>query len=118
MYTIAKTFDFAAAHVLEHLPDTHPCSHMHGHNYVVVVECQSESLEPATDFVVDYRRLGFVKEWLDATFDHRCLNDVMPNWPTAENIAHDLYDIFHETEPLVSAVRVSETGKTWAEYRA
>src|SRR5215468_9371730 len=34
-YTISKFFEFSAAHHLTGLPDDHPCSRVHGHNYVV-----------------------------------------------------------------------------------
>ena len=37
MYTIAKRFAFSASHIIGGLPDKHPCSRLHGHNYEVEV---------------------------------------------------------------------------------
>jgi 6-pyruvoyltetrahydropterin/6-carboxytetrahydropterin synthase len=35
MYTITKQFSFSASHVLDHLPEGHPCARrLHGHNYI------------------------------------------------------------------------------------
>jgi 6-pyruvoyltetrahydropterin/6-carboxytetrahydropterin synthase len=44
------------------------------------------------------------------------LNNVFGFNPTAENIARHLFEIGKSFWPQVSAVRVSETDKTWAEY--
>ena len=37
MFKISKEFYFSAAHALFGLPDDHPCTRLHGHNYVVTV---------------------------------------------------------------------------------
>ncbi len=117
MYTIAKTFEFAASHQLDHLPTGHQCSRLHGHNYQVEVQLQSDRLDSA-DFVLDYGELSGFKWLIDSTLDHRHLNDVLPMRTTAENLAAYLYT---EAAKLygnkVVAVRVSETPKTWAEYK-
>ena len=44
MYRITKEFHFSASHQLSHLPDDHQCARLHGHNYIVVVELASASL--------------------------------------------------------------------------
>nr|WP_211228401.1 6-pyruvoyl tetrahydropterin synthase family protein [Glycomyces tenuis] len=76
MLTITKEFHFSASHVLEGLPSWHPCSRMHGHNYVVVLELSAapERLVPP-GFVRDYRDLDKFKQWVDKTLDHRHLNE-------------------------------------------
>ncbi|CAM5719594.1 hypothetical protein SBADM41S_05942 [Streptomyces badius] len=54
----------------------------------------------------------------DHTLDHRHLNDIIEDRnPSAENMAMWIYDQWTERYPELSAVRVSETDKTWAEYR-
>lgn len=116
MYAISKTFEFSASHQLFGLPDDHPCSRLHGHNYVVRVEFRSVHLDPRGFAGVDYRDLNPFKSWIDRTLDHRHLNDILPA-PTAENIARYLFDHLAETGPSPSSVAVSETPKTWAEYR-
>lgn len=116
MYTITKQFAFSAAHQLHGLRADHPCSRVHGHNYTVEVELRSEQLD-ATGFVVDYNDLALLKQYIDGTLDHRNLNDVLPVQTSAENLARHLYDWCAARWPQVAAVRVSETPKTWAEYR-
>jgi 6-pyruvoyltetrahydropterin/6-carboxytetrahydropterin synthase len=133
MYLITKEFEFSSAHQLHGLPEDHKCSRLHGHNYKVVVELQA----PATDengFVVDFGDLKDLKNYLDAEFDHRNLNDhpyFKGAWArddgefvdlptTAENLALVIFThcrLHFEWGPYVSEIRVSETPKTWAIFR-
>jgi 6-pyruvoyltetrahydropterin/6-carboxytetrahydropterin synthase len=118
---ITKEFTFSASHRLDSLPDGHPCSRLHGHNYVVELELSATDradLDTA-GFVLDYRDLDEFKSWVDAEIDHRHLNDLLPQGhnPSAENLAIWLYERWSARFPRLSAVRVSETVKTWAEYR-
>jgi len=114
MYLIAKRFDFSASHQLD-LGEGHPCARIHGHNYTVEIILGAEDLDDK-GMVLDYGKLAPFKEVVNG-LDHRHLNDVLPVEPTAENIAHWLYSQAIELWPnLVFAIRVSETGKTWAEY--
>lgn len=116
MFEIRKEFHFSAAHQLTHLPESHPCSRLHGHNYVVEVVLQSERLD-ANGFVVDYGDLAPLKRFIDNHFDHRNLNEVVAFPTTAENLARFLYDWCKVHWPQTVEVRVSETPKTWASYR-
>lgn len=116
MYVIRKEFHFSAGHFLEGLPSTHPCSNMHGHNYIVTVELCAAKLNQ-NGFVIDYRELEPIKKYIDSTLDHKCLNEVWPSiQPSAENIAKHLFVIFQKTFPQICAVEVSETSKTTARY--
>lgn len=121
MFTIAKRFHLAASHALHGLPDTHPCSRLHGHNYQVELVLDAERLD-AMGFVVDYRQLAPFADYLNDHLDHRHLNDVLSVQPSAELIAQALYDWCRARMPesvssRMRAVRVSETPNTWAEYR-
>jgi 6-pyruvoyltetrahydropterin/6-carboxytetrahydropterin synthase len=117
MYYISKEFHFSASHRLDHLPETHPCSRLHGHNYVVEITLRSKTLN-ADSFVIDYRELEPFKRIIDDELDQRHLNDVLPMPTTAELLAEWLYGRAKELWPsLVYSVRVSETPKTRAEYR-
>lgn len=116
MYTISKEFHFSASHILEGLPDDHPCGRLHGHNYKVTLFLASTSLDDK-GFVVDYGDLATFKQYIDAKLDHRHLNDVMDCNPTAENLARKLYlfaEVFWPEQLL--GVEVSETPKTTAVY--
>ena len=121
MYTITKQFSFEAAHHLNGLPMHHQCSRQHGHSYRVEVELQSKKLDP-TGFVRDYGDLDELAALLKLNYDHRDLNEIAPYstegiQTSAENIARALYEWCKVLWPEVSAVRVSETVKSWAEYR-
>jgi 6-pyruvoyltetrahydropterin/6-carboxytetrahydropterin synthase len=118
MYAISKRFSFSASHVIGGLPDGHPCARLHGHNYDVEVVLEAEGLD-AVGFVRDYHELSALKSFLDDTVDHKHLNDVLGHdRTTAEVIAKWLFDWCRARWPEVTCVRVSETPKTWAEYRA
>ncbi|MBD3623961.1 6-carboxytetrahydropterin synthase QueD [Roseovarius sp. PS-C2] len=117
MYTITKEFHFSASHQLFGLPDEHQCARLHGHNYIVVVELRAEELN-AHGFVRDYLDLAELKRYIDEKLDHRHLNDVLgDDGVTAERMAKHFYDWCLARWPEVSAIKVSETPKTWAEYR-
>lgn len=120
MLTITKEFHFSASHVLDRLPGWHPCARMHGHNYVVVIELRGRREElTEAGFVRDYRDLDAFKKWMDETLDHRHLNESMGGGtsPSAENLAVWIFDLWAARIPELTAVRISETPKTWAEYR-
>lgn len=117
MFKIVKEFHCCSSHQLIGLPDEHPCSRNHGHNYIIKVELKSETLNEV-GFVVDYRELGVIKEFIDDNMDHQFLNDVFAFNPTAENMCKFLYEKFHTIFPEISAVEVSETPKTNARYEA
>jgi len=116
MFIITKEFHFSASHILEGLPEGHPCSRLHGHNYVVVIELASAELDDR-GFVVDYGDLKTFKDYIDNRLDHQHLNDVLvvPS-PTAEWIAKHLYEVAKDMFHQVVSIRVSETPKTWATY--
>ncbi len=117
MFRITKEFHFSASHQLCELPDDHPCARMHGHNYIVEVELAAETLND-NGFVIDYRELKPLKHYIDDELDHRHLNDVFGHdMVTSERLAHTLYDWCKARWKQTTAVRVSETPKTWAEYR-
>ena len=117
MYRITKEFHFSASHQLHGLREDHPCARLHGHNYVVEVELSAKELN-SVGFVRDYLELAPLKSYIDDTLDHRHLNDVLgDDHVTAERMAKHLYDWCAARWEEVSAIRVSETPKTWAEYR-
>ena len=117
MYRITKEFHFSASHQLTELPSDHQCARLHGHNYIVVVELVAQDLNPH-GFVRDYQDLSALKDYIDQTLDHRHLNDVLGHdQTTAERLAKHLYDWCLPQWPEVRSVNVSETPKTWAEYR-
>lgn len=115
MYIIRKEFHCSSAHQLSGLPEEHPCSRPHGHNYIIVAELSSAKLN-AIGFVQDYRELDDIKKWIDDVMDHHDLNQAFVFNPTAENMAKHIYNKFKGSHPLLSAIEVSETPKTNARY--
>jgi 6-pyruvoyltetrahydropterin/6-carboxytetrahydropterin synthase len=119
-FSIGKRFAFSASHQLPDLPEDHKCARLHGHNYVVEVVVAATDLV-APGFVTDFGDLEPLRSYLDETFDHRHLNDVLAVPATSENLAAHIAAWFLEhLQPRISGqlirVRVSETGTTWAEY--
>lgn len=121
MYRVSKRFGFSASHVLHGLGEEHPCSRLHGHNYEIEVIAEASALDER-GFVVDFREIDDVKAWVDATLDHRHLNDVMEGQPSAEAVARLVYEWSVANLPeavatKVVAVRAWETPRAYAEYR-
>jgi 6-pyruvoyltetrahydropterin/6-carboxytetrahydropterin synthase len=118
MYTITKQFHFEASHQLDHLPEGHKCKRCHGHSYRVEVVIESPCLDDRGFCQLDYGELAPFKGLIDDNYDHRHLNDVLLVRPTAENLAKHFFVLARKISPFVTAVRVSETALTWAEYRS
>lgn len=116
MYTITKQFHFSASHQLDKLPSDHKCARLHGHNYIVEVELQSNELDQV-GFVIDYGELSAFKQYIEWEIDHRHLNDLFSFHTSAENLAKHFYDWCKGRWQQTTSVKVSETPKTWAEYR-
>ncbi|MFE2179360.1 6-pyruvoyl tetrahydropterin synthase family protein [Streptomyces sp. NPDC059455] len=119
VYRISKEFHFSASHRLDGLPPEHQCVRLHGHNYVVELELSAaaDGLD-GVGFVRDYGDLAPFRQWLDDKVDHRHLNDLLVDRsPSAENLARWMYEQWQQHFPELSAVRVRETAKAWAEYR-
>ena len=115
MDEIRKQFGFEAAHRLVGLPDGHKCGRLHGHSYKVEVVLQSAELNEH-GFVVDYGELSAFGAYLDHTFDHTYINEVVNFQTSAENLSRHFFKWCKARWSETVMVRVSETGKTWASY--
>ena len=144
MFTITRRLEFDAGHrVFMH---ESKCAHVHGHRYVVEVECAPINDLDALGRVIDFSVLKSVcGKWLDDNLDHGMIlfkdDPLAEVWtsgfdaysavefqkhylmdvnPTAENIAELLYRKF--TELLSShsirilSVTVHETPNCQAKY--
>ena len=103
--TISKRFHFSASHALGGLPPEHQCSRLHGHNYDV--EVRINGITDDVGFVVDYSLLAPFGAYLDATFDHRHLNDALSFNPTAENLGAHLATILLSILPKDALPRLN-----------
>lgn len=82
MYYIKKRLEISAAHRLS-LPYESKCTSLHGHNWIIIVECRARELDE-NGMVTDFTH---VKEMILGRLDHAVINDVISGNPTAENIA-------------------------------
>lgn len=124
MITCKKSYrDIPFAH-RQHLHDGH-CALIHGHNWTITLTFACHELD-ANGFVVDFGKLGYIKEWIAANLDHACLFNesdpekdkllkdyddlfqayVLPNC-SCEGIAQHLYNVFN---PMVSE---ATDGRAW-----
>lgn len=120
MITIAKRYEFSAAHRLPGLPDGHPCKRLHGHGYEA--EIQLHGVPGETGFVVDYHKIDDV--WTAAikpVLDHYYINEISGlETPSTEVLAIWIFDrlLSSRIGPLLSAVLVRESRSTWAKLTA
>lgn len=114
MTTISKKFYFSASHVLGGLSSRHTCSRLHGHNYVLTIYLRG--IPDRDGFVLDYRKLQPIKDFVDNVLDHRHLNDIFDCNPTVENITEKIFWMFKEQFPELVAVGLSETTGTECLY--
>lgn len=87
MYYVKKRLEISAAHRLD-LNYESKCTHIHGHNWIITVECKSKTLDEhgmVTDF-------SHIKQLVTSRLDHAMINDVIEGNPTAENIAKWIVD--------------------------
>ena len=87
MYYVKKRFEISAAHRLE-LSYESKCTNVHGHNWIITVECRSKELN-SEGMVTDFTH---IKQMVMEKLDHSMINDVIETNPTAENIAKWIVD--------------------------
>lgn len=81
MFQVTKRMEVAGAHSLS-LPYESKCSNTHGHNWIIEVTVGALALNKS-GMVIDFTHIKKIVNQLD----HANLNQIIPNNPTAENIA-------------------------------
>lgn len=107
MYYVKKRLEVSAAHRLC-LDYQSKCSNLHGHNWIITVECRSKELN-ANGMVEDFTH---IKTKIMDLLDHKVINDILPFNPTAENIARWVVD----TIPTCWRCEVQESEGNCAAY--
>ena len=100
--------EIAGAHKLS-LSYESKCQDLHGHNWVVVVYCQSETLDE-NGMVIDFTHIN---RDVHDKLDHKFLNEVVDFNPTAENIAKWVAE---QIGPKCYKVEVQESEGNVAEW--
>lgn len=131
LYTVSKTFSFCYGHRL--MDDTGRCRHLHGHTARATIILSSERLNNS-GMVCHFDRLKeTIGAWISNNIDHtlllskqdplvKMLGDAgekllaLPFNPTAENIAHILFDKTKEFGLPVQQVEVWESETSKATY--
>ncbi len=111
---VTRSFSFEAAHQLEWHRGA--CKNLHGHSYRLEV-----TVAGALDdngIVIDFADLSEVvqRSVLDV-YDHTYLNDLLPN-PTAELIAHDIWDRLTSAGTAPDRIVLWETANSSVEITA
>jgi 6-pyruvoyltetrahydropterin/6-carboxytetrahydropterin synthase len=131
MYSVTKRIDFCYGHRL--LDYDGVCKHPHGHNAIVEIEIQTETLD-RRNMVADFSDIKrVVKTWIDRELDHKMIlraDDplaavlqqmgepifVIDSNPTVERISRLIFEVSREQGLPVTRVTVWETPTSWATY--
>jgi 6-pyruvoyltetrahydropterin/6-carboxytetrahydropterin synthase len=119
MYTLSVEKVISSAHQLRDYDG--PCARIHGHNWKVKVDVQSEKIDES-GIVIDFTELDKHLLEVIGPFDHQLINVVPPfdkiN-PTAENLVKFIYqELKIKLSQKVSLVKVSiwETDEYMVSY--
>jgi 6-pyruvoyltetrahydropterin/6-carboxytetrahydropterin synthase len=114
---LRKTFQFEAAHLLPHLPETHKCRRLHGHSFRVDVAVAGEC-DPELGWLMDYAEIAAAFHPIWQQLDHRYLNEIpgLEN-PTSEKVAAWIWELLKPKLPLLTEVTVAETCQSQCVYR-
>lgn len=117
-FELKQHFQIESARFLPHLDKTHPCAHMHGHSFKIILSFIGP-LDPKLGWVMDYHEITTVMKPLLADLDHKVLNNIegLEN-PTSENLAQWVYKKVKAKIPILNAVNISETPQTECIYPA
>jgi 6-pyruvoyltetrahydropterin/6-carboxytetrahydropterin synthase len=131
-YKVTKRIEFCYGHRL--LNHAGKCCHLHGHNGLLEIEIEADSLD-SLGMVIDFSTIKeAIKTWIDQNLDHRMLLNsqdplgsflvqmgepvyFMEENPTAENIAKHIYQQAQKQGFNVTEVRLWETSSSCASYR-
>ncbi|MBI3296808.1 MAG: 6-carboxytetrahydropterin synthase [Elusimicrobia bacterium] len=131
MHSVTKQISFCYGHRL--LEYSGKCRHLHGHNGLLEVVVESETLDKL-GMVMDFSDISaVVKTWVDTELDHKMLlNEADPiiammkahdqpyvttkGNPTAEAIAKLVYDYAKSKGIPVKSVTLWETPTSYAGY--
>ncbi len=131
MFQVTKEIHFCYGHRL--LKYAGKCRYFHGHNGKVEVQISAATLD-SRGMVRDFNEIKqILQAWIDQTLDHRMILHekdplrgalekageplyLLKTNPTAENIAHLIYEVARRKGLPVSSVTLWETPNSFATY--
>lgn len=113
---IFNIYHIEAARRLPNLPDSHPCSRVHGHSFRIEIHVSGQ-VDPDTGWVIDFAELNAAFAPIKEQIDHRYLNDIagLEN-PTSERLAQWIWQKLKPALPGLSKVVVQETQQSGCIY--
>lgn len=106
---IFRIFHLQCARRLPALPESHPCSRLHGHSFRVELTV-SGVVDPRTGWVMDFADIEAAWQTIHAALDHRYLNDIVGlDNPTSENLAIWCWVKLQSSLPGLSKITVMES---------
>jgi len=114
---IYKTFTIEAAHKLPNLPESHKCSRLHGHSFVIEVHIKGDS-DNNNGWVMDFADISDEFRPIFECLDHHYLNEIsgLEN-PTSENLAKWIWHKIKPNLPLLYSIVVRETCNSGCIYK-
>ena len=114
---IYKKFNIESARSIPNLPKTHPCHHIHGHSFKIIISVQGDVNEQ-NGFVVDFQDIDDAFDPLKKELDHSYLNDIedLQN-PTSENICIWIWNKIQSSLPNIYKIEIRETDSTGCIYK-
>lgn len=117
-FQLKQSFAIESARFLPNLPKAHPCAHVHGHSFKIILTFVGEQ-NPKTGWVIDYHEISKKMAPLLKELDHQLLNEVegLEN-PTSENLTLWIYKRAKKVLPELVRATVQETSSTECSYPA
>ena len=114
---LRKTYQFEAAHLLPHLPESHKCRRLHGHSFQVEIAVAGET-DPKLGWLIDYAEITEAFKPILDRLDHYYLNEIpgLEN-PTSEIVAVWIWKNLKPHLPLLTEIVVAETCTARCVYR-
>ena len=114
---VYKKFNIESARSIPNLPKTHPCHHVHGHSFKIIISVKGP-VNKQNGFVTDFQDIDDAFSSFKKELDHSYLNDIegLQN-PTSENICIWIWDKIQSSLPNIYKIEIKETDSTGCIYK-
>ena len=114
---VYKKFNIESARSIPKLPKTHPCHHIHGHSFKIIISVKGP-VNKQNGFVTDFQDIDDAFSPFKKELDHSYLNNIegLQN-PTSENICIWIWDKIQSSLPNIYKIEIKETDSTGCIYK-